>query len=110
MTNMGSVVQLLKQEHARLTKQIQGVSAALAAFSESYSNGASSGTRKISAAGRARIAAAQRARWAKMKGKSSGRNVVAMPLKRTMSASARRRIAAAQRARWAKVRAAKKAV
>jgi hypothetical protein len=52
MTNMGSVVKYLKLEHARLTKQIHGISAA--------------GTLKISAAGRARIAAAQRARWVKV--------------------------------------------
>jgi hypothetical protein len=105
MTNIDGVVQLLKKEHARLTSQLQGVSAALAAFGARYKNG--SATRgKISAAGRARIAAAQRARWAKVKGRSS--TVVTMPKKRTMSAAARKRIAAAQRARWAKVRAAKK--
>jgi hypothetical protein len=105
MTNLGGVVQLLKKEQARLTSQIQGVSAALAAFGASYKSG--SRTRgKISAAGRARIAAAQRARWAKMKGRGS--NIVTIRKKRTMSADARRRIAAAQRARWAKVKAAKK--
>ena len=103
MTNMSSVVHLLKKEHARLTSQIQGVSAALAAFGASYKKG--SGTRRaMSAAGRAKIAAAQRARWAKVKGKSGNST---MPKKRTMSVAARRRIAAAQRARWAKVRAAK---
>src|SRR5580698_5634102 len=95
MTNLDGVVQLLKKEHARLTSQIQGVSAALAAFGASYKIG--SGTRgKISAAGRARIAAAQRARWAKVKGNSGSST---MPKKRTMSAAARKRIAAAQRAR-----------
>lgn len=105
MTHLGGVVQLLKKEHARLTIQLQGVSAALAAFGASYKSG--SGTRgKISAAGRARIAAAQRARWAKVRGRSS--NVVTIPKRRTMSAAARKRIAAAQRARWAKVKAAKK--
>jgi hypothetical protein len=108
MTNMAGVVQLLKKEHERLTKQIQGVSAALAAFGATYTNG--SGTRKMSAAGRARIAAAQRARWAKVKAKGSIGNVVAMPKKRTMSAAARKRIAAAQRARWAKVKATHKKV
>ena len=107
MTNLGGVVQLLKKEHERLTKQIQGVSAALAAFGATYNGG--SGTRKISAAGRARIAAAQRARWAKRKAKSGKSNTVTMPKKRTMSAAARRKIAAAQRARWAKVKASKKA-
>ena len=105
MTNLDGVVQLLKKEHARLTNQLQGVSAALAAFGASYKNG--SGTRgKISAAGRARIAAAQRVRWAKVKERSS--NVVTIHKKRTMSADARKRIAAAQRARWAEVKAAKK--
>ncbi len=107
MTNLGGVVQLLKKEHARLTSQIEGVSAALAAFGATYKNGA--GTRRMSAAGRARIAAAQRARWAKVKAKSGGGKVVAMPKKkRTMSAAARKKIAAAQRTRWAKVRAANK--
>jgi hypothetical protein len=100
MANLASVVQLLQKEHARLTKEIQGISGALAAFGATYSNG----TRNISAAGRARIAAAQRARWAKLKGKSSG----TVPKQRTMSAAARKRIAAAQRARWAKVRAGQK--
>ena len=107
MTNMGSVVQLLKKEHERLTKQIQGVSAALAAFGASYSNGNRTGTGTISAAGRARIAAAQRARWAKLKGKGPRSASTTMPKKRTMSVAARKRIAAAQRARWARVRAGK---
>ena len=104
MTNLEGVVQLLKKEHARLTNQLRGVSAALAAFGASYKNG--SATRgKISAAGRARIASAQRARWAKVKGRGS--NILTIGKKRTMSAAARKRMAAAQRARWAKVRAAK---
>ena len=107
MTNMGSVVKLLKNEHERLTKQIQGVTAALAAFGAAYTNGST--TRKISAAGRARIAAAQRARWAKAKRTSDKSSMLSMPKKRTMSAAARKKIAAAQRARWAKVKLAKKA-
>jgi hypothetical protein len=104
MTNLGSVVALLKKEHARLTKQINGVSAALAAFGATYTNG--TGARKISAAGRARIAAAQRARWAKVKGKSTKTTI---PKKRATSAAVLKRIAEAQRARWAKIKAAKKA-
>lgn len=106
MTKIGSVVQLLKKEHERLTKQIQGVSAALAAFGATYTSG--SVTRKMSTAGRARIAAAQRARWAKVKAKGDKGNVVAIPKRRTLSAASRPKIAAAQRARWAKVKAAKK--
>jgi hypothetical protein len=107
MSNLAGVVQQLKKEHDRLTKEIKGVAAALAAFGAAY--GKRTGTRRISAAGRARIAVAQRARWAKIRGNGGRKkNVVVMPKKRTMSASARKRIAAAQRARWAKVKAAQK--
>lgn len=107
MANLAGVVQLLKKEHGRLTKELQGISAALAAFGKSYGKG--TGTRgRLSAAARARIAAAQRARWAKVKAsKNQNRNGAAAP-KRTMSAAARKRISAAQRARWAKVKAGKK--
>jgi hypothetical protein len=107
MTNLGDVVEMLKNERDRLSKEMKAIGAALSAFGGAYGKGtARRGV--ISAAGRARIAAAQRARWAKVKAKGEHANVVTMPKKRTMSASARRRIAAAQRARWAKVKAAKK--
>jgi len=107
LTQIASVVQLLKKEHDRLTKEMKAIGAALSAFGMAYRKGAAP-RGGMSAAGRARIAAAQRARWAKVKAKGETANPVTMPKKRTMSASARRRIAAAQRARWAKVRAAKK--
>ena len=104
---MAGVVQMLRNEHDRLTREMNAVGQALSAFGAAY--GKQTGTRgKISAAGRARIAAAQRARWAKMKANTTKTNVVTMPKKRTMSAAARKRIAAAQRARWAKVKAGKK--
>lgn len=107
MTNLGGVVQLLKKEHDRLTKEMHAIGAALSAFGATYGKGrAARGV--ISAAGRARIAAAQRARWAKVKTGSDKGEVVTMARKRTMSPAARRKIAAAQRARWAKVKAAKK--
>ena len=107
MTNLGSVVQMLKKEHARLTEEIKAIAGALSAFGAAY--GKRTGMRpRMSAAGRARIAAAQRARWAKVKTKSNKGNVVTMPKKRTLSAAARRKIADAQRARWKKVKAAKK--
>lgn len=107
MTNLNAVVQMLRKEHTRLTKQINAIGAALTAFGSTYTrNGASRG--RISAAGRARIAAAQKARWAKRRQGNKPANVVAMPKKRTLSAAARKRIAAAQRARWAKVKAGKK--
>lgn len=105
MTNLHGVVQMLKTEHARLTKQIEGISAALAAFGATHANGKRP-QRKISAAGLARIAAAQRARWAKVRAGNGKQKVAAVPKKRTMSAAARKKIAAAQRLRWAKVRKA----
>jgi hypothetical protein len=105
MANLTGVVQFLKKEQDRLTKELHGISAALAAFGKSY--GKQAGTRTLSAAGRARIGAAQRARWAKVRGSKSPSRNAAAP-KRTMSAATRKRIAAAQRARWAKVKAAKK--
>ena len=107
MTNLGSVVRILRKEHARLSKEMRAVGAALSAFGAAYVKDAAR-TGGMSAAGRARIAAAQRARWAKVRAKSGKANLVTMPKKRTMSASARKRIGAAQRARWAKVKAAKK--
>jgi hypothetical protein len=108
MTNLGGVVQMLRKEHDRLTKEIKAIGAALSAFGAEF--GKKTAPRgRMSAAGRARIAAAQRARWAKVKAKGENARVVPMPKKkRAMSASARRKIAAAQRARWAKVKAAKK--
>jgi hypothetical protein len=70
MANLAGVVQLLKKEHGRLTKELQGISAALAAFGKTY--GKQTGTRgRLSAAARARIAAAQRARWAKVNASKS---------------------------------------
>jgi hypothetical protein len=103
MANLAGVIQLLKKEQDRLTKELHGISAALAAFGKSYGNRS-----RLSAAARARIAAAQKARWAKVRAnKSQGGNGTAAP-KRTISAAARKRMAASQRARWAKVRAAKK--
>ena len=106
MTKIAGVVQTLKKEHDRLTRELKGVSAALSAFGASYRiNG---GTHKISPAGRARIAAAQRARWAKATSNGSKASVVSRPKKRSLSVAARKKIAAAQRARWAKVKTAKK--
>jgi len=107
MSNLAGVVRLLKKEQDRLTKELRGIGAALAAFGSSYGKG--TGTRKLSASARARIAAAQRARWAKVRENKGGRTkVVPIRGKRTLSAAARKKIAAAQRARWAKVKAGKK--
>jgi hypothetical protein len=116
MTNLG-IVRLLKNEHDRLTKQIQGLSAALSAFGAVYGkgnvsvnkkSGRSKGKSGISAKGRAAIAEAQRQRWGKPRRKTGQTKSAAAPNRRTMSAEARSRIAAAQRARWAKVEASRK--
>jgi hypothetical protein len=103
MANLAGVVRLLKKEQDRLTKELRGISAALAAFGKTYGKG--TGTRKLSASARARIAAAQRARWAKVR---EAAKVVPMRGKRTLSPAARKKIAAAQLARWARVKAGKK--
>src|SRR5579862_1549807 len=102
MDNLAGIVRLLKNEQDRLTKQLNGIGAALAAFGETYGKGTG---RQISAAARSRIAAAQRARWAKEREKAGAEKVVSTRAKRTMAAAARKKIAAAQRARWAKVKA-----
>ena len=65
MNNVTGVVRLLKKEQDRLTKELRGIGAALAAFGSAYGNG--TGTRKVTASARARMAAAQRARWAKVR-------------------------------------------
>jgi hypothetical protein len=103
MSKLAGVVRLLKKEQDRLTKELRGIGAALAAFGKAYEKG--KGTRRLSASARARIAAAQRARWAKFREKA-GRQAKVVPIrrKRTLSAAARRKIAAAQRARWANVK------
>jgi len=108
MDNLAGVVRLLKKEQDRLTKELRGVGAALAAFGKTY--GKQTGSRgRLSAAARGRIAAAQRARWAKVReNKAAQAKVVPIRGKRRLSGAARKRMAAAQRARWAKVKAGKK--
>ncbi|MBZ5689836.1 MAG: hypothetical protein LAP86_32985 [Acidobacteriia bacterium] len=104
MSKLAGVVQLLKKEQDRLTKELRGIGAALAAFGHAY--GKRTGTRRLSAAARARIAA-QRKRWAKARQKASDEPAKVVPIKakKRLSVAARRKIAAAQRARWAKVKA-----
>jgi hypothetical protein len=109
MSQLVRVVQQLKKEHDRLTKQIQGISAALSAFGSAYGK-PKAGQSKMSEAGRARISAAQRLRWSKVKRNSGqAKDFSTVPKKRTMSAAGRRRISAAQKLRWAEVRSAKAA-
>ena len=108
MSNLAGVIRLLNKEQDRLTKELHGIGAALAAFGQAYVKG--TGSRKLSVSARARIAAAQRARWAKFRESKGGQQSKVVPIrrKRTLSAAARRKIAVAQRAQWAKVKAGKK--
>jgi hypothetical protein len=55
MDNLAGVVRLLKKERDRLTEELRGIGAALAAFGHAYGKG--TGTRKLSTSARARIAA-----------------------------------------------------
>ena len=105
MSQLAGVVRLLKTEHDRLNRQLQGVSAALSAFGAAYGK-PKAGRKPMSAAARERIAAAQRLRWSKLKGsKGQTKAISSVPKKRTISAAGRKKIAAAQRLRWAKVKA-----
>lgn len=106
MANLTDIVQQLKKEQLRVTRELHAIGAALTAFGVTYTNSGRT-KKRLSAAARARIAAAQKARWAKVRAMGEQKKVVIMPKKR-MSPAARRRIAAAQRARWAKVKANKK--
>jgi hypothetical protein len=94
------IISLLKTERDKVTRQLNGLNAALAVFGETFSN-TSRPRRKLSAASRAKIARAQKARWAKQKSSSS--TVRKRAPKRHISPEGRARIAAAARARWAKV-------
>lgn len=105
--NLTNVVKQLQQERARAAKEVERFDAALAALNGS-ANQRGAGSRRLSAAARARIAQAQRARWAKFRGTSQPAAAMSSPQKRTLSSAARKRIAATQRARWAKFNAAKK--
>ena len=62
MADLSAIVAQLKAERAKLDKAIEALSGV-------DGSGGGRGTRRLSAAARARIAAAQRARWAKFKAK-----------------------------------------
>jgi hypothetical protein len=99
------IIAVLKSEKDKVTRQLNGLNAALAAFAGTYKSGTSRPRRKMSAAARARISASQKARWARAR----DRKVVPIKAaKRHISAAGLARIRAAQRARWAKIRVGKK--
>jgi len=66
MADLSAVVAQLKAERAKLDKAIAVLSGL-----DGRSSGGRGGTRKLSAAARAKIAAAQRARWARFKAKKA---------------------------------------
>jgi hypothetical protein len=99
------IIAVLKSEKDKVTRQLNGLNAALAAFAGTYKSGTSRPRRKMSAAARARISASQKARWAKTKGQKV---VPIKASKRRISPAGLARIRAAARARWAKVKAGKK--
>jgi hypothetical protein len=103
-----NITALLKAERDKLTRQLKGLNAALAAFAGEYTDGATRPRRrrKLSAKALANIRAAQKARRQREKGMSDGASNRAP--KRRISAAGLANIRAAQRARWAKVRAGKK--
>jgi len=66
MANLSAVVQQLRKERARASKEVERLDAALRALSIS-SNGGFAPRRRLSAEARRKIAAAQRARWARVR-------------------------------------------
>jgi hypothetical protein len=66
MANLSGFVKQLKDERARVEKQLSALNAALTAFVGTYKGSAKSkGMRTLSAAARKKISLAQKARWAK---------------------------------------------
>jgi hypothetical protein len=102
MTKFRNIVKQLKKEHDRLTRQIQGVTAALSAFGAAYGSRAA---RKPKAVPQTEVGEAASKGKKSANAKRSGKKS-AGPGKprRTMSAAARKKIAAAQRLRWAKIK------
>lgn len=118
MANLNQALHQLRQEHNKAQQEVTKLQLAISAIEDlagqngsSSSGRRSSGNRVVSAAARARMAAAQRARWAKVRGHSTGAKSSSAAKRSRLSPAARRKIAAAQKARWARFRAehAKKA-
>jgi hypothetical protein len=71
MVTTRGIVEVLKTEHQRLSKQVEAIGAALSAFGAAYSDPKvqKSATKRktMSAAARKKIGAGQKLRWAKIK-------------------------------------------
>lgn len=102
MDNLTGIIPLLKNEQEPLTRELRGISSALAAFGKGYGKGTGTGICPH-LLGRGRL-------HKKLGGPSFGkrRRLFHLRGKRILSATARKRSAAAQRARWARVKATKK--
>jgi hypothetical protein len=70
MTDLGAVLEQLKQERAKLDKAITALGGIVGIGSGTQSSNGH-GRRKLSVAARKRIADAQRARWAKVRAKAA---------------------------------------
>jgi hypothetical protein len=103
MSVLDAVLRVLKKEEDRLDRELSGITAAIAAFRETYVN--SKGALSISAARRTRGATASKTRPAKAQKK---RKVVPITSKRTPSAAAGKKTAPVHKARSGKVKPAKK--
>jgi hypothetical protein len=72
MGTINKLVKALKKERDAVEKQLNGLNAALSAFTDVYTGKTKRKKGTISAAGRARIAKAQKARWKKIRTAKKG--------------------------------------
>ena len=102
-----NIISLLKSERDKLTRHLQGLNAALSAFSDEYRDGASRPRRKrkLSAKALTNIRAAQKARRLR---ESAAKRTPKRTPQRHFSAAGLAKIRAAQRARWARAKLKKK--
>ncbi len=73
MSEIGVVLEQLKQQRQKLMLELNQINAAIGALAKLGGDRIESSTRRISAAARKRISAAQKARWAKFRAKASNR-------------------------------------
>ena len=107
LIGLDKIVVELRSERTNLINQLRHVDAALSVLGKLEGKLEVSGVKgwprkgtQLRASARNKISVAQKARWAKMRGATTGRG--------QMSAAARRKISLAQKARWARVKAGKK--
>ena len=94
------IIAQLKAERDKAAQQLNALDTAIKALSGMNSTRVSRGTRKMSAAARARISASQKARWARTR----GQKVVSIAPRRHISAAGLANIRKATKARWARLR------